>query len=122
MNQRNCSTIVAPYSGIVLERHVDLGEGVQPGTPLMTGFSLDELRVVANVPQRLIVPVRQHKQARVLLPNDDASINATKLTFFPTPTRKATCSRCTVPCHPRPEACIRACSSRPPFRSARPNA
>jgi RND family efflux transporter MFP subunit len=77
------TTIVAPYSGIVLERHVDLGEGVQPGTPLMTGFSLDELRVVANVPQRLIVPVRQHKQARVLLANDDASINATKLTFFP---------------------------------------
>jgi multidrug resistance efflux pump len=45
----------APYGGIVLERHVQLGETVQPGKPLMTGFSLDELRVVANVPQRLIV-------------------------------------------------------------------
>jgi len=49
----------------------------------MTGFSLDELRVVANVPQRLIAPVRQHQQARVLPPNGGKSIAATKLTFFP---------------------------------------
>lgn len=40
----------------MLERHIQLGETVQPGKPLMTGFSLDELRVVTNVPQRLIVP------------------------------------------------------------------
>jgi multidrug resistance efflux pump len=45
----------------VLERHVQLGETVQPGKSLMTGFSLDELRVVADIPQRLIVPVRQYK-------------------------------------------------------------
>ena len=75
--------INAPYSGIVLERHVQLGETVQPGKPLMTGFSLDELRVVANVPQRLIVPVRQYKQARVLLPNGRKSAAADRLTFFP---------------------------------------
>ena len=77
------TTINAPYSGIVLERHVERGEAVQPGKPLMTGFSLDELRVVANVPQRLIVPVRQYKQARVMLPNGGKSIAADKLTFFP---------------------------------------
>ncbi len=73
----------APYGGIVLERHVQLGETVQPGKPLMTGFSLDELRVVANVPQRLIGAVRQHQQARVLPPNGETSIAAAKLTFFP---------------------------------------
>ena len=77
------TTITAPYSGIVLERHVQLGETVQPGKPLMTGFSLDELRVVANVPQRLIAPVRQYQQARVLPPNGGQSIAATKLIFFP---------------------------------------
>ncbi len=77
------TTITAPYSGIVLERHVQLGETVQPGKPLMTGFSLEELRVVTNVPQRLIVPVRQHQQARVLAPNGGKSIPAEKLTFFP---------------------------------------
>lgn len=77
------TTINAPYSGIVLERHVQLGETVQPGKPLMTGFSLDELRVVANVPQRLIVPVRQYKKAWVFQPNSGKPIAAEKLTFFP---------------------------------------
>ncbi len=75
--------INAPYSGIVLERHVELGESIQPGKPLMTGFSLDELRVVVNVPQRLIGPVRQHSQARVLPLNGGNSIAAEKLIFFP---------------------------------------
>ncbi|MCP5197476.1 MAG: efflux RND transporter periplasmic adaptor subunit [Gammaproteobacteria bacterium] len=75
--------INAPYSGIVLERHVELGESVQPGKPLMTGFSLDELRVIVNVPQRLIGPVRQHQQARVLPLHDGPAIAAEKLTFFP---------------------------------------
>ncbi len=77
------TTINAPYGGIVLERHVQLGESVQPGKPLMTGFSLDELRVVTNVPQRLIASVRQHQQARVLPPTGGKSIAADKLTFFP---------------------------------------
>lgn len=75
--------INAPYSGIVLERHVELGESIQPGKPLMTGFSLDELRVVVSVPQRLIGPVRQHSQARVLPLNGGNGIVAEKLTFFP---------------------------------------
>lgn len=77
------TVINAPYSGIVLERHVELGESVQPGKPLMTGFSLDKLRVVVNVPQRLIGPVRQYSQARVLPPNGGPGIAAEKLTFFP---------------------------------------
>ncbi|MBL8259784.1 MAG: efflux RND transporter periplasmic adaptor subunit [Candidatus Competibacteraceae bacterium] len=77
------TTINAPYSGIVLERHVQLGETVQPGKPLMTGFSLDELRVVANVPQRLIAPVRHYKKAWVVPPDGGKPIAAEKLTFFP---------------------------------------
>jgi RND family efflux transporter MFP subunit len=81
--QFDYTVINAPYSGIVLERHVQIGESVQPGQPLMTGFSLEELRVVANVPQRLIVPVHQHSQARIILPNGQDSIAAERLTFFP---------------------------------------
>ncbi|HRY19759.1 MAG TPA: efflux RND transporter periplasmic adaptor subunit [Candidatus Competibacteraceae bacterium] len=77
------TTVNAPYSGIVLERHVELGESVQPGKPLMTGFSLDELRVIVNVPQRLIGPVRRYQQARVLPLDGGTSIAAKKLTFFP---------------------------------------
>jgi RND family efflux transporter MFP subunit len=81
--QLDYTVINAPYSGVVLERHVQIGETVQPGQALMTGFSLDELRVVTNVPQRLIVPVRQHSEARVIMPNGRDSVTAERLTFFP---------------------------------------
>lgn len=80
--QLDYTVIEAPYSGVVLERHVQLGESVQPGQPLMTGFSLDQLRAVANVPQRLIAAVRRHAQARVILP-DGRDIDVARLTFFP---------------------------------------
>lgn len=75
--------ISAPYSGVVLERHVQLGESVQPGTALITGFSLDELRVVVSVPQRLIGPIRHQHQARVLPAEGGEAISAEKITFFP---------------------------------------
>lgn len=76
------TVIKAPYGGVVLERHVSLGESVQPGQALMTGFSLDDLRVVTGVPQRSIEVVRQHSQAHVLL-DDGRRMAATRLTFFP---------------------------------------
>jgi RND family efflux transporter MFP subunit len=76
------TVIKAPYGGVVLERHVSIGESVQPGQPLMTGFSLEELRVVTGVPQRAIEVVRRHGQARVLL-DDERAVAAEKLTFFP---------------------------------------
>ncbi|MFO1431675.1 MAG: efflux RND transporter periplasmic adaptor subunit [Candidatus Competibacteraceae bacterium] len=79
--QLDNTVIYAPYSGVVLERHIQLGEAVRPGTPLMTGFSPDHLRVVVNVPQRLIERVRQYHQAGVLLPT--GRVAAEKLTFFP---------------------------------------
>ena len=79
--QLDNTVIYAPYSGVVLERQVQLGEAVRPGTPLMTGFSPDQLRVVVNVPQRLIERVRQYRQASVLLPT--GRVAAERLIFFP---------------------------------------
>lgn len=76
------TVIKAPYGGVVLERHVSIGESVQPGQPLMTGFSLDELRVVTGVPQRAIETVRQQGKARVIV-DAKRSIAAERLTFFP---------------------------------------
>jgi len=48
--ERAFATIVAPYSGVVSARHVELGELATPGRPLMTGFDPASLRVVASVP------------------------------------------------------------------------
>ncbi len=74
----------APYSGIVTKRHVEVGESVNPGQPLVTGLSLDALRVVAEVPQEIIDAVRTRNSARVLLPGtQSASVAAVGLTVFP---------------------------------------
>jgi RND family efflux transporter MFP subunit len=71
----------APYSGVVTQNLVQVGELVSPGTPLMTGASLDALRVVAEVPQSLIESVRAVRKAVVYV--DGRRIESTGLTLFP---------------------------------------
>ncbi len=74
----------APFSGIVVKRHVQVGESVTPGQPLITGLSLDTLRAVADVPQTLIAAVRSRNVAHVLLPGPDArTVTVSGLTVFP---------------------------------------
>ncbi|MBI2382987.1 MAG: efflux RND transporter periplasmic adaptor subunit [Gammaproteobacteria bacterium] len=63
------TTIRAPYGGIVVSRQVQLGETVTPGRPLMTGVSLDHLRVAVDIPQQHIGPLRKHRKARAILPD-----------------------------------------------------
>jgi RND family efflux transporter MFP subunit len=81
--QLEYTVVRAPYSGIVVKRHVEPGESVNPGKPLMTGLSLESLRAVANVPQPHIEAVRRLQRARVLLPEDRGSVEGKKLTISP---------------------------------------
>jgi len=60
----------APYSGIVTQRHVQVGELANPGTPLMTGFSLEELRAHVELPQRYVPVVREKRKASLVLDLD----------------------------------------------------
>lgn len=76
------TTIRAPYAGIVVARQVQLGETVTPGRPLMTGVSLDTLRVAVDIPQQHIGPLRKHRQARAILP-DGRSVAVTELRLPP---------------------------------------
>jgi RND family efflux transporter MFP subunit len=73
--------IRAPYGGVVTEKHVQVGEAVAPGTPLMTGASLDELRVVVEIPQSVIEQVRAVRKAAVYV--DGRRIDSTGITLFP---------------------------------------
>ncbi len=76
------TVIKAPYSGIVVARHVQMGETVTPGRQLMTGLSLEHLRAVVEIPQQHIGPLRKHLRARVILP-DGRSVDATELRIPP---------------------------------------
>lgn len=73
--------IRAPYGGVVTKRLVEVGETVGPGTPLMTGLSLRDLRVETTIPQSIVMQVRKLKQAAVYV--GDQRIAATKITIFP---------------------------------------
>ena len=78
------TVVRAPYSGIVMERHVQPGETANPGQRLMTGLSLEQLRAIAEVPQRHIDQVRKLARARVILPTqDNLSVESSSLTFSP---------------------------------------
>ena len=82
--QLDYTVLRAPYSGIVTKRHVELGETVNPGQPLMTGFSLELMRAAASVPQTLVEAVRARNRARVMLTSlDNRLVEATAITVFP---------------------------------------
>jgi RND family efflux transporter MFP subunit len=55
---RSYTVITAPFSGVIAERPVQLGEMAQPGRPLFTMFDPADLRVVASVPEDVIARVR----------------------------------------------------------------
>ena len=71
----------APYAGIVTQRHVQVGESVAPGTPLVSGLSLQYLRVGVDIPQGVVESVRRTRQAAVYV--GEQRIPAAKLTIFP---------------------------------------
>ena len=65
--QLDYTVITAPYGGIVVARHIELGEMAKVGQPLMTGFAIDDMRVTAAVPQDYIELVRLNKTAHAIL-------------------------------------------------------
>jgi RND family efflux transporter MFP subunit len=74
--------IKAPYSGIVTQRFIEVGETASLGQKLMSGISLDQLRVTVDMPQSLIQVIREQGKARVLLPSGEI-IKGIDLTVFP---------------------------------------
>jgi membrane fusion protein, multidrug efflux system len=81
--ERSFATIVAPYSGVVSARYVELGEMAVPGKPLMTGFDPSTLRVVANVPQTQVPAIEAIGRARVEIPSLGRWVEVRQLTVVP---------------------------------------
>ncbi|HQS99276.1 MAG: efflux transporter periplasmic adaptor subunit [Hydrogenophilales bacterium 16-64-46] len=77
------TTIVAPFSGVVAARHVEVGETVTPGKPLMTGFDPKDMRVIANIPQYKLAEVKAAPRVSVEIPSLNKWIDATGVTVLP---------------------------------------
>jgi RND family efflux transporter MFP subunit len=73
--------IRAPYAGVVTQKFVQVGETVAPGTPLISGASLDALRVIVEIPQSIVEQVRGQNRAAVYV--DGRRIESTAITLYP---------------------------------------
>lgn len=80
--QLSYTRIEAPYGGLLTERHVELGESVSPGQPLLSGLSLEQLRVVVDLPQQYADLARRNRQAQVTLA-DGRVLETGDMTFYP---------------------------------------
>jgi len=78
------ATVTAPYGGVVAARHVELGETVTPGKPLMTGFDPRDMRVIADVPQLKLAQIRKSARADIEFPAQHRIERAAEITVLPT--------------------------------------
>jgi RND family efflux transporter MFP subunit len=73
--------VEAPYTGIVTERLIEIGETAQPGRGLMSGLSLDSMRVAVDVPQNLVEAIRAEGKAQAQI--NGKWVMAEDVTVFP---------------------------------------
>src|SRR3546814_9604003 len=57
--------IVAPVQGMIAQRSVQLGQRINPGTPLMTIIPLDKLWVEANFKENQVEAMRPGQKATI---------------------------------------------------------
>lgn len=77
----NYTIVKAPYSGVVTERHIEVGETINPGQPLFSGMSLQKLRAVTEIPQRHLEALRNNPGFTITL-NDGKQLFSDKVTLF----------------------------------------
>lgn len=90
---RQFATIVAPFSGVVAARHVELGEMALPGKALLTGFDPKDLRVEVSVPQYKLPTVREQARATIELPSLNKWVKAANVSILPAADVKTHSSR-----------------------------
>jgi len=67
LEQLKYTVVKAPFSGVVAEKYVELGEMAKVGQPLMTGYAQNEMRAVTHVPQSDVTLIRKARDASILI-------------------------------------------------------
>jgi len=89
--QLSYTLIKAPYAGIVSQRMVQVGELVNPGQALMTGFSPQALRAITDIPMHLAKQLSKQlskhlgtaKADNLFIINQGQRFAAESITLFP---------------------------------------
>jgi len=75
---------VAPFDGYITQKHVNAGDTVQPGQPLLSFADVGRLQVQADVPTRLSAPLSPGFMTRVKLDDSAGTIVAARVAqIFP---------------------------------------
>lgn len=77
----NYTIVKAPFSGIVTERHIEVGETINPGEALFSGMSLENLRAVSEISQRYIEALRNNPSFIITL-SDGSELFSDQITLF----------------------------------------
>lgn len=78
------TVIKAPFSGTLTKRHIEVGETLQVGQPIVSGVAQkNALRFNVQVPQRLIEVVRKLPSVDIVL-DDGQKVVSDQITIFPT--------------------------------------
>ncbi len=78
------ASVTSPLSGLVAERHAELGDLAMPGKPLLTVFDPKGLRAVANIPQYKLKAAQQAKSARIEFPESRRWLDGARVEILPT--------------------------------------
>lgn len=78
------ATVTAPITGIVAQRHAELGDLAMPGKPLVTVFDPHGLRAVASIPQYKLKEAQAAASARVELTESRRWLDGVRIEILPT--------------------------------------
>ena len=81
--QLSYTRVLAPYSGIVSQRLVQVGELVSPGQPVMAGFSPQPLRIIIDIPQHLLTKLNISADQPIKIQANGKTITTQQYTLFP---------------------------------------
>jgi RND family efflux transporter MFP subunit len=78
------ATVTAPITGIVAQRHAELGDLATPGKPLVTVFAPGGLRAIASIPQFKLKDAQKATAAKVEFPESRRWLDGTRFEVLPT--------------------------------------
>lgn len=59
--QLTYTKVIAPYSGVVTARHIEVGETANFGQAMLTGFAVNQNRLIVHVPNSLVSDIDANK-------------------------------------------------------------
>jgi RND family efflux transporter MFP subunit len=80
---RGYASVIAPFSGVVASRLVEVGEMMTIGKPMMVGFDPSQMRVIVNVPQYKLAEIGTHPKVNVELTSVKRWVPAASVTVQP---------------------------------------